>query len=84
MCLSYITGIWSLPGHCGTTSDEPPKSLWWSVVVWALPLVFVLSVNFRVDFSPEIILTVILLLPLTLLIYFLGGTLKALSAKSLF
>ena len=30
MCPFCISGIWSLPVHCGTASDEPSRSLWWS------------------------------------------------------
>lgn len=27
MCLSYFTGIWSLPGQCGTASDDQSRFL---------------------------------------------------------
>ncbi|XP_072247630.1 P2Y purinoceptor 8-like [Leuresthes tenuis] len=51
------------------------------VVVWILPLVYVLPVYFDVDFDVrETIFVVVFLLPLPLFIFFLVGTLKALSA----
>ncbi|KAM9353566.1 uncharacterized protein ABDE67_005953 [Symphorus nematophorus] len=52
------------------------------VVVWALALVFVLILHFRVDIHYySTILSLFLLLPFPLFIFFLGGTLKALSAS---
>ncbi|XP_065815837.1 G-protein coupled receptor 4-like [Labrus bergylta] len=52
------------------------------VVVWALPLVFLLPFAFRVDFHVTIfIFDLFFILPFPLLIFFLGGTLKALSAS---
>ncbi|XP_075338809.1 G-protein coupled receptor 4-like [Odontesthes bonariensis] len=51
------------------------------VVVWILPLVYVLPVYFDVNFYvTETIYVVFVLLPLPLFIFFLVGTLKALSA----
>ncbi|XP_072247625.1 P2Y purinoceptor 8-like [Leuresthes tenuis] len=51
------------------------------VVVWILPLVYVLPLYFDVDFYVrETIFVVVFLLPLPLFIFFLVGTLKALSA----
>lgn len=51
------------------------------VVVWILPLVYVLPFFFSVDFYiRETMFVVFLLLPLPLFIFFLVGTLKALSA----
>ncbi|KAM4590946.1 uncharacterized protein PAE49_013279 [Odontesthes bonariensis] len=51
------------------------------VVVWILPLVYVLPVYFDVNFHiRETISVVFVLLPLPLFIFFLVGTLKALSA----
>ncbi|XP_044229391.1 G-protein coupled receptor 4-like [Thunnus albacares] len=51
------------------------------VVVWTLPLVFLLSAYFWVESTVVItILGVLPLVPFPLLIFFLGGTLKSLSA----
>ncbi|XP_042288695.1 G-protein coupled receptor 4-like isoform X2 [Thunnus maccoyii] len=51
------------------------------VVVWILPLVYVLPVYFWVRFEiSETIFAVFLLVPFPLLIFFLGGTLKSLFA----
>uniref|UniRef100_A0A4W6C1J5 G-protein coupled receptors family 1 profile domain-containing protein n=1 Tax=Lates calcarifer TaxID=8187 RepID=A0A4W6C1J5_LATCA len=51
-------------------------------VVWALPLVFLLPLYFRVDFHIlTIIFAVVFLVPLPLFIFSLVGTLKALSAS---
>ncbi|XP_044229424.1 G-protein coupled receptor 4-like [Thunnus albacares] len=51
------------------------------VVVWTLPLVYVLPLYFWVKFEiSETIFTVFLLVPFPLLIFFLGGTLKSLFA----
>ncbi|KAL7383531.1 hypothetical protein ABVT39_012545 [Epinephelus coioides] len=51
------------------------------VVVWLLPALCLLSVSFCSNYRiKDIIFTVFLLLPLPLLIFFLGGTLRALSA----
>ncbi|KAM4590944.1 G-protein coupled receptor 4-like [Odontesthes bonariensis] len=51
------------------------------VVVWILPLVYVLPLYFDVNFDiTETIFAVFVLLPLPLFIFFLVGTLKALSA----
>ncbi|XP_047459498.1 mas-related G-protein coupled receptor member A8-like [Mugil cephalus] len=52
------------------------------VLVWILPLVYVLPYYFRIDnLIAKIIFVLYLLLPLPLFIFFLGGTLKALSAS---
>ncbi|XP_044070065.1 mas-related G-protein coupled receptor member A8-like isoform X2 [Siniperca chuatsi] len=52
------------------------------VVVWVLPLVFLLTFLLRVEPKvPVTIFIVLLLLPFPLFIFFLGGTLKALSAS---
>ncbi|XP_018516328.1 G-protein coupled receptor 4 [Lates calcarifer] len=51
------------------------------VVVWALPLAFLLPLYFEVDFDILIIAAVYLLTPLPLFIFSLVGTLKALSAS---
>ncbi|XP_044070599.1 G-protein coupled receptor 4-like [Siniperca chuatsi] len=53
------------------------------VVVWVLPLVFLLTLFFldKTDEVSKISFAVVLLLPLPLFIFFLGGTLKALSAS---
>ncbi|XP_070697700.1 G-protein coupled receptor 4-like [Pempheris klunzingeri] len=53
------------------------------VMVWALPLVFLLTFYFWITYTDlNILLAVYLLLPLPLFIFFLGSTLKALSASS--
>ncbi|XP_067356763.1 ovarian cancer G-protein coupled receptor 1-like [Channa argus] len=57
-------------------------SLMVCIVVWALPLVYVLPVYFLVDLKAEHIFAIFLLLPFPLLIFSLGGKLKALSAAS--
>ncbi|XP_026210126.1 G-protein coupled receptor 4-like [Anabas testudineus] len=50
-----------------------------SAVVWTLPLVYILPLSFGADPQVlETILAVFLLLPYPLLVFFLGGTLKAL------
>lgn len=54
-------------------------SLWVCVVVWVLPLVCILLVYFRKEFK-RTVYGVFLLLPFPLLIFFLTGTIKALSA----
>ncbi|XP_049456133.1 G-protein coupled receptor 4-like [Epinephelus fuscoguttatus] len=52
------------------------------VVVWVLPLAFLLPLFICKDGKvQEIIVTIFCFLPLPLLIFFLGGTLKALSAS---
>ncbi|XP_051236519.1 G-protein coupled receptor 4-like [Dicentrarchus labrax] len=52
------------------------------VVVWTVPLVFFFTFLFIVDSKvPQIVSAVFLLCPLPLFIFFLGGTLKALSAS---
>uniref|UniRef100_UPI0037E775E1 G-protein coupled receptor 4-like n=1 Tax=Semicossyphus pulcher TaxID=241346 RepID=UPI0037E775E1 len=52
------------------------------VGVWALPLVFLLPHYFRVDFHvTETIFFLVFLLPFPLLIFFLVGTLKSLTAS---
>ncbi|XP_067466953.1 ovarian cancer G-protein coupled receptor 1-like [Thunnus thynnus] len=51
------------------------------VVVWTLPLVYVLPFYFQVEIKVlKTIFAVFLLVPFPLLIFFLGGTLKSLSA----
>ncbi|XP_067466725.1 ovarian cancer G-protein coupled receptor 1-like [Thunnus thynnus] len=74
----YLIIAWPLWYHVRRTIKI---SLVVCVVVWTLPLVFVLSVYFWVEFKAVItILGVLLLAPFPLLIFFLGGTLKSLSA----
>ncbi|XP_047459483.1 G-protein coupled receptor 4-like [Mugil cephalus] len=52
------------------------------VLVWILPLVYVLPCHFMVDFQvTKYISAIYHLVPLPLFIFFLGGTLKALSAS---
>uniref|UniRef100_A0A4W6C060 G-protein coupled receptors family 1 profile domain-containing protein n=1 Tax=Lates calcarifer TaxID=8187 RepID=A0A4W6C060_LATCA len=52
------------------------------VMVWALPLVFLLPLIYDVDYDIlKIIWAVFFILPLPLFIFVLGGTLKALSAS---
>ncbi|KAM9345103.1 uncharacterized protein ABDE67_013999 [Symphorus nematophorus] len=52
------------------------------VLVWALPLVYVLISIFFDDFETNcIVISVFFLIPFPLFIFFLGGTLKALSAS---
>ncbi|XP_026210116.1 ovarian cancer G-protein coupled receptor 1-like [Anabas testudineus] len=59
------------------------NSLMVCVVVWSLPLIYLLPYYFDVDFQVrEVIYAVFLLFPCPLLIFFLGGTLKALSKAS--
>ncbi|XP_027140066.1 G-protein coupled receptor 4, partial [Larimichthys crocea] len=53
------------------------------VLVWIFPLVFLLTFYFWVDFKVTVtIFAVSFLLPFPLFIFFLGGTLKALSAST--
>ncbi|XP_067467145.1 ovarian cancer G-protein coupled receptor 1-like [Thunnus thynnus] len=74
----YLVIAWPLWYHVRSTIKI---SLAVCVVVWTLPLVSVLSVYFMVNFEiSDIIFAVLLLIPFPLLIFFLGGTLKALSA----
>ncbi|XP_049926498.1 mas-related G-protein coupled receptor member A4-like [Epinephelus moara] len=52
------------------------------VVVWIIPLVYFLPFFFWINFRVKrVIFAIFLLLPLPLFIFFLGGTLKALSAS---
>ncbi|XP_047459499.1 mas-related G-protein coupled receptor member A4-like [Mugil cephalus] len=52
------------------------------VLVWILPLVCVIPLYFWVDYNiTQLIAAIYLLLPLPLFIFFLGGTLKALSGS---
>ncbi|XP_047459481.1 G-protein coupled receptor 4-like [Mugil cephalus] len=52
------------------------------VLIWILPLVYVLPFYYKVNFLiTQTIAAIYLLLPLPLFIFFLGGTLKALSAS---
>ncbi|KAK2824657.1 hypothetical protein Q5P01_021832 [Channa striata] len=74
----YLVIAWPLWYHFRRTAKV---SLVVSVIVWALPLVYILPVYFQVDFKvQETILAVFFLLPYPLLMFFLCGTLKALSA----
>ncbi|XP_044229399.1 ovarian cancer G-protein coupled receptor 1-like [Thunnus albacares] len=74
----YLVIAWPLWYHFRRTIKS---SLVVCVVVWTLPLVFLLSVYFWVKYKVAIIiLGVLSLVPLPLLIFFLGGTLKSLSA----
>ncbi|XP_067466723.1 G-protein coupled receptor 4-like [Thunnus thynnus] len=76
----YLVIAWPLWYHFRKTIKI---SLAVCVVVWTLPLVYVLPVYFWVSFEiSEIIFAVLLLIPFPLLIFFLGGTLKALSAAN--
>ncbi|XP_042358367.1 ovarian cancer G-protein coupled receptor 1-like [Plectropomus leopardus] len=52
------------------------------VMVWAIPLVYLLPSYFCINLKvTEVIAAILLLLPLPLFIFFLSGTLKALSAS---
>ncbi|XP_067467165.1 ovarian cancer G-protein coupled receptor 1-like [Thunnus thynnus] len=74
----YLVIAWPLWYHFRRTVKI---SLVVCVVVWILPLVYVLPVYFQVEFKiSETIFAFFLLVPFPLLIFFLGGTLKSLSA----
>lgn len=79
-CLCFITGTWSLPSHCGTDSDEKIKT---AVALCAGVCVVVLVLRlivYLVGFETgRIITAVFLLLPFPFFVFFLAGTLKALS-----
>ncbi|XP_044229400.1 ovarian cancer G-protein coupled receptor 1-like [Thunnus albacares] len=76
----YLVIAWPLWYHFRKTIKI---SLAVCVVVWTLPLVYVLPLYFWVSFEiSETIFAVFLLVPFPLLIFFLGGTLKALSAAN--
>ncbi|XP_067466957.1 G-protein coupled receptor 4-like isoform X3 [Thunnus thynnus] len=72
----YLLIAWPLWYHVRRTIKS---SLVVCVVVWTLPLVFVLPFYFWLESSLKIFV-VFLLVPFPLLIFFLGGTLKSLSA----
>ncbi|XP_042288704.1 ovarian cancer G-protein coupled receptor 1-like [Thunnus maccoyii] len=74
----YLLIAWPLWYHV----RRPIKiSLAVCVVVWTLPLVYVLPFYFQVEIKVlKTIFAVFLLVPLPLLIFFLGGTLKSLSS----
>ncbi|XP_044229423.1 ovarian cancer G-protein coupled receptor 1-like [Thunnus albacares] len=74
----YLIIAWPLWYHFRRTIKI---SLVVCVVVWTLPLVYVLPLYFWDEFEvSETIFAVFLLVPFPLLIFFLGGTLKSLSA----
>ncbi|XP_067466959.1 mas-related G-protein coupled receptor member A4-like [Thunnus thynnus] len=74
----YLVIAWPLWYHVRRTIKI---SLVVCVVVWTLPLVLLLLVYFWFEFDESfIIFAVFLLIPFPLLIFFLGGTLKSLSA----
>ncbi|XP_042290126.1 G-protein coupled receptor 4-like [Thunnus maccoyii] len=74
----YLGIAWPLWYHVRRTIKI---SLVVCVVVWTLPLVYVLPLYFWVKFEiSETIFAVFLLVPFPLLIFFLGGTLKSLFA----
>lgn len=75
---SYLTGICSLPAHCGTTSDETSRPLWWSVW-WFGPWILF---GFTINYFNSSITAFFFFLPLPSFIFFLGGSLKSLSASS--
>ncbi|XP_044228180.1 G-protein coupled receptor 4-like isoform X1 [Thunnus albacares] len=72
----YLLIAWPLWYH---VRRNIKSSLVVCVVVWTLPLVFVLPFYFWLESSLKIF-AVFLLVPFPLLIFFLGGTLKSLSA----
>ncbi|XP_044229273.1 G-protein coupled receptor 4-like [Thunnus albacares] len=76
----YLVIAWPLWYHFRRTIKI---SLVVCVMVWTLPLVYVLPVYFWVEFKiSRTIFAAFLLVPFPLLIFFLGGTFKALSAAS--
>ena len=78
LCYRYLVIAWPLWYRFRRTIKI---SLVVCVVVWTLPLVYVLLLHFWVDYRViNTISTVFLLVPFPLLIFFLVGTLKALSA----
>ncbi|XP_044228192.1 mas-related G-protein coupled receptor member X1-like [Thunnus albacares] len=77
----YLLIAWPLWYHVRSTIKI---SLLVCVVVWTLPLLYVLPVYFWVKSKvTETIFAVFLLVPFPLFIFFLGGTLKSLSAAIL-
>lgn len=78
LCYRYLLITWPLWYRFRRTIKI---SLVVCVIVWTLPLVFVLPLYFGVEFVVfQIISAIFLLAPFPLLIFFLVGTLKALSA----
>ncbi|XP_067466967.1 ovarian cancer G-protein coupled receptor 1-like [Thunnus thynnus] len=76
----YLVITWPMWYHVRRTIKI---SLVVCVVVWILPLVYVLPLYFWVKFEiSETIFAVFLLVPFPLLIFFLGGTLKSLFAAN--
>lgn len=74
----YLVITWPLWYHVRRTIKS---SLVVCVVVWTLPLVYVLPLYFWVEFVVlKNIFSVFFLVPFPLFIFFLGGTLKSLSA----
>uniref|UniRef100_A0A3B4Y1A4 G-protein coupled receptors family 1 profile domain-containing protein n=1 Tax=Seriola lalandi dorsalis TaxID=1841481 RepID=A0A3B4Y1A4_SERLL len=74
----YLVIAWPLWYHFRRTIKN---SVVVCVVVWTLSLVYAFCVNFDISFTwADIIFGVFLFIPLPLFIFFLGGTVKALSA----
>ncbi|XP_047458582.1 psychosine receptor-like [Mugil cephalus] len=82
VCISlerYLVIVWPLWYRFRRTTKT---SVVVCVLVWILPVIYFLPYYFRVDLQiTGIVFAVYLLLPLPLFIFFLGGTLKALSAS---
>ncbi|XP_067466971.1 proteinase-activated receptor 3-like [Thunnus thynnus] len=78
LCFRYLVIAWPLWYHFRRTVKI---SLVVCVVVWILPLVYVLPLYFWFEFKiSKTISYVFFLVPFPLLIFFLGGTVKSLSA----